>query len=133
MFINNCEKLKVGELNYEHFLLFFVENHSSKKENTRFYAKSVGEIRSFLCLTDNLPSLIVMSQITTESVVLESIWNLNLESIIAGATSVQHPQRLFHSTFFVSNNNATFSTISVTLVVVAREQQKKNSSFNKPE
>lgn len=47
-----------------------------------------------------------------------SIWNPDLEPIIAGASSVQHPQRLFHERFSVSKNDATFSKKSVALVMI---------------
>jgi len=62
-------------------------------------------------------------------------WNSDLEPIITGAPSVQHSKRLFHDRFSVSKNDTTLKFFQniCGLVVVARGEQKRNSSLKKPE
>lgn len=52
------------------------------------------------------------------------IRNPGILSIIVSALPIQHPQGLFQERFSVSKNDATFSNISVALVVVSRKEQK---------
>lgn len=47
---------------------------------------------------------------------LTYIWNPDLVPIITDASSVQHPQRLFHKKWSVPKNHATFFKKSVACV-----------------